>query len=75
MAFIASLVSIAKGIESLRKLGDLFNAAWIKFDIDAIDGEANALKQEGEVINAKLEASTTDVERRSLLRTLNRLRN
>jgi hypothetical protein len=74
LSFITSLVTFMKGVQAIKDIGDAFYLAWVKHDIDQIGGEAQAKQEEYEVLNAKFKASTTDIERRVLMRTLGRLR-
>lgn len=74
MAFITSLVTVMKGAQALRDIGNLFYSEWLKYEIDQIGDDATFKKEEYAVINAKFKESKTDLERRVLLRALNRLR-
>ena len=74
LTFITNIVAIAKGIESLRKLGDLFNLHWIKYDLDKIGDQAEAKKQEFDALNAAMKRTTNDIERLALLRSIDRLK-
>jgi len=71
---IKNIVVVFKGISSIVKMVELFLAEWIAYDIKKLDNKAESLKQELDVINAKLKESKNDLERRALLRTLSRLR-
>lgn len=72
--FIISLVAACKAFNKLSVYIDQFIAEWIMYDVTKIGDESDAKKEEYAVINAKFKASTTDVERRALLRILARLR-
>lgn len=74
LTFITNIVAIAKGIESLRKLGDLFNMYWIKYDLDKIGDQAEAKIQEFDALNAAMKRTTNDTERLALLRSIDRLK-
>jgi hypothetical protein len=71
---IASFVAVCKTFNYLKELGELFVAEWIKYDITKIGDDAKAKQEEYEAINRAYKTSTSDSERRALLRTLSRLR-
>lgn len=73
-AFFAGLVAFSKTFNTLSVYIDMFIAEWVKHDIDKIGGAAAAKKEEFEVFNAALKKTTSDSERRVLLRTLHGLR-
>lgn len=66
-AFFAGLVTFMKGVTALKQMGEFFVAEWVKFDIKQIGNEADTKKEINEVLNLKLEQSTSDRERRALL--------
>lgn len=73
LAFITGLIPVMKGAQAFRDIANLFVELWIKHDIDQIGGEAASKEEEYEVIRVKLKESRSDIERRALLRALNRL--
>lgn len=71
---ITNLVAIFKGISSVKKMVELFLSEWIAYDIKKLENQAQQKIEEMEIINANLKNSKNDIERRALLRILNRLR-
>jgi preprotein translocase subunit Sec63 len=74
LAALAQIVAVFKGISALKALVDQFTILWLKYDLDKIGDAAKAKKEEYEAINRAYQSSTSDLERRALLRALNRLR-
>lgn len=70
--FIVGLVAFCKTFNKLSEYIDMAVIQWIKFDVDRIGGEAEARKQEHEVLNARFKVAETDEEQRVLLRLLAR---
>lgn len=71
---VGAIVAVFKGIAALKSFGDQLYIAWTKYDIDQINNEAQSKKEEYEAINNAYKSSTSDIERRALLRSLGRLR-
>ena len=73
-SFLAGVVAVFKGISALKDLLDQFYIQWIQYDIDKLEDSAHAKKEEYEAINRAYKLSTSDVDRRALLRSLSKLR-
>lgn len=74
ISFLSGLVAVFKGISALKALTDQFIILWLKHDLDQIGDAAKAKQEQYEAINRAYKASTNDLDRRALLRTLSELR-
>lgn len=74
LAFLSGLVTIMKGVDSLRVIGESFYILWVEHDLNQLGSEAEARKEELDVLNLKFKQSQTDAERRALIRSIGRLR-
>lgn len=74
ISFLSGVVAVFKGISALKTLGDQWTILWLKHDLDQIGSTTQAKKEQYEAINRAYKASTSDLDRRALLRTLSELR-
>lgn len=73
MGIIAGLVTFMKGVKALRDLGEMFITAWVTYNIDQVNDQAEDLKRDLANLNAMMKRTTNDEERIALLRAINRL--